>query len=40
MEREAAQVSEVVDFRSMAVGQGDAAERALTQVKGIDAPGR
>ncbi len=30
-------VSEVVDFRSMAVvGEGDAAERALTQVKGID----
>jgi len=29
--------SEVVDFRSMAVvGQGDAAERALTQVKGVD----
>ncbi len=38
MEREAAQVSEVVDFRSMAVaGQGEAAERALTQVKGVDA---
>jgi putative ABC transport system permease protein len=30
--------SEIVDFRSMAVvGQGDAAERALTQVKGVDA---
>ncbi|MDO5605862.1 MAG: FtsX-like permease family protein [Paracoccus sp. (in: a-proteobacteria)] len=29
--------SEIVDFRSMAVaGTGDAAERALTQVKGID----
>jgi putative ABC transport system permease protein len=34
---EAARVSEVVDFRSMAVaGQGPEAERALTQVKGID----
>ena len=31
-------VSEIVDFRSMAVvGQGDASERALTQVKGVDA---
>jgi putative ABC transport system permease protein len=30
-------VSEVVDFRSMAVvGEGEAAERGLTQVKGID----
>ncbi len=29
--------SEIVDFRSMAVvGQGDGAERALTQVKGVD----
>jgi putative ABC transport system permease protein len=37
MEAEAAQVSEIVDFRSMAVaGQGPAAERALTQVKGAD----
>ena len=37
MRRRAAKVSEVVDFRSMAVvGQGDAAERALTQVKGVD----
>ena len=37
MESEAARVSEIVDFRSMAVtGQGDTAERALTQVKGID----
>ncbi|PZX42327.1 putative ABC transport system permease protein [Roseinatronobacter thiooxidans] len=33
----AAQVSEVVDFRSMAVaGQGDSAERSVTQVKGVD----
>lgn len=32
------QVSEVVDFRSMAVaGTGDDAERAVTQVKGVDA---
>ncbi|WP_211300995.1 ABC transporter permease [Aliiruegeria haliotis] len=31
-------VSEVVDFRSMAVvGEGDAEERGLTQVKGVDA---
>ncbi|MCB2117231.1 MAG: ABC transporter permease, partial [Rhodobacteraceae bacterium] len=31
-------VSEIVEFRSMAVvGEGDAAERALTQVKGVDA---
>lgn len=31
-------LSEIVDFRSMAVvGQGDASERALTQVKGVDA---
>jgi len=37
MEREAALVSEIVDFRSMAVaGDGDAAERGLTQVKGVD----
>ncbi|ODT57982.1 MULTISPECIES: FtsX-like permease family protein [Paracoccus] len=34
----AATVSEIVDFRSMAVvGQDGAAERALTQVKGVDA---
>jgi putative ABC transport system permease protein len=34
----AAQVSEVVDFRSMAVaGAGDSAERSVTQVKGVDA---
>ncbi len=31
-------LSEIVDFRSMAVvGQGDAAERGLTQVKAVDA---
>ncbi|HPE24830.1 MAG: ABC transporter permease [Rhodobacteraceae bacterium] len=30
-------VSEIIDFRSMAVvGEGDAAERALTQVKAVD----
>ncbi|WP_099824470.1 ABC transporter permease [Oceaniglobus indicus] len=30
-------VSEIVDFRSMAVvGQGDTSDRALTQVKGVD----
>ena len=34
----AAQVSEIVDFRSMAVtGTGDTAERSVTQVKGVDA---
>ena len=34
----AAQVSEIVDFRSMAVaGMGDTAERSVTQVKGVDA---
>ncbi|MGP9788385.1 ABC transporter permease [Roseinatronobacter sp. NSM] len=33
----AGDVSEVVDFRSMAVaGQGDSAERSVTQVKGVD----
>jgi len=33
----AAQVSEIVDFRSMAVsGTGDTAERSVTQVKGVD----
>jgi putative ABC transport system permease protein len=38
MKRRAAAVSEVVDFRSMAVvGTGDTTERALTQVKGVDA---
>ncbi len=37
MEGTAAAVSEIVDFRSMAtVGQGDGADRALTQVKGVD----
>ncbi|WP_209427216.1 FtsX-like permease family protein [Pararhodobacter sp. SW119] len=37
MAEEAAQVSQVVDFRSMAVvGQGETTERALTQVKGVD----
>ncbi|WP_339819339.1 FtsX-like permease family protein [uncultured Paracoccus sp.] len=38
LEDRAVTVSEIVDFRSMAVvGQGDASERALTQVKGVDA---
>lgn len=38
MEGVADQVSEIVDFRSMAVVQrGDVTERGLTQVKGIDA---
>lgn len=38
LESRSGALSEVVDFRSMAVvGQGDAAERALTQVKGVDA---
>lgn len=38
MEENARQISEVVDFRSMAVvGEGATAERALTQVKGVDA---
>jgi putative ABC transport system permease protein len=37
MEARAERVSEIVDFRSMAVtGEGEAAERALTQVKGVD----
>lgn len=37
MAAHAVQVSEIVDFRSMAVkGEGDTAERALTQVKAID----
>ena len=38
MNEVALQTSEIVDFRSMAVrGAGDSAERALTQVKGVDA---
>ncbi|HHX88964.1 MAG TPA: FtsX-like permease family protein [Paracoccus sp.] len=38
IDAQAALVSEIVDFRSMAVaGEGLEAERALTQVKGIDA---
>ncbi|MGY6536877.1 MAG: ABC transporter permease [Pararhodobacter sp.] len=37
IDQRAAAVSEIVDFRSMAVaGQGAEAERALTQVKGVD----
>ncbi|WP_461306131.1 ABC transporter permease, partial [Albidovulum sp.] len=37
MRSRARAVSEIVDFRSMAVrGSGDAAERALTQVKAVD----
>ena len=37
MDRVAEEVSELVDFRSMAVfGEGDAAERGLTQVKAVD----
>lgn len=37
MDTQANRVSEVVEFRSMAVkGVGDTAERALTQVKGVD----
>lgn len=37
MEANALAVSEVVDFRSMATaGEGEAAERALVQVKGVD----
>ncbi|SNS91504.1 ABC transporter permease [Tropicimonas sediminicola] len=37
MEAQAETISEVVDFRSMAVvGEGDGEERALTQVKGVD----
>ena len=38
METTARAVSEIVDFRSMAtVGEGASSERALTQVKGVDA---
>ena len=38
MEDRADRVAEIVDFRSMAVvGEGAAAERALTQIKGVDA---
>ncbi len=38
MDANASRVSEIVDFRSMAVaGEGAEAERALTQVKGVDA---
>ncbi len=38
MDTHAVDVAELVDFRSMAVvGQGDDAERALTQVKAVDA---
>lgn len=37
MTAEADRVSEIVDFRSMAVvGEGDTAQRVLTQVKGVD----
>ncbi|AVO37618.1 ABC transporter permease [Pukyongiella litopenaei] len=37
MRRHATAISEVIDFRSMAVaGSGDAADRALTQVKAVD----
>ncbi len=37
MDTEALEVSELIDFRSMAVfGIGDAAERGLTQVKAVD----
>ena len=37
MATRAAKVSEIVDFRSMAVvGQGEGADRALTQVKAVD----
>jgi len=37
IEARALRVSEIVDFRSMVVvGQGDTAERALSQVKGVD----
>ncbi|MCB2136277.1 MAG: drug:proton antiporter, partial [Rhodobacteraceae bacterium] len=37
MDERAAKVSEIVDFRSMAVlGEGPAAERALTHVKAVD----
>ncbi len=38
MAAKALAISETVDFRSMAtIGSGEAAERALTQVKGVDA---
>ncbi|CAM3251947.1 ABC transporter permease [Paracoccus nototheniae] len=38
LEDRAVTVSEIVDFRSMAVvGQGETSERALSQVKGVDA---
>ncbi|WP_068118449.1 ABC transporter permease [Tropicimonas marinistellae] len=37
MEANASTISEIVDFRSMAVvGEGETEERALTQVKGVD----
>ncbi len=37
MEAFAAEVSEIVDFRSMAVtGEGETSERSVTQVKGVD----
>lgn len=37
MDRVALRISEVIDFRSMAVaGEGDAAEHGLTQVKAVD----
>ncbi|WP_439148534.1 ABC transporter permease [Sulfitobacter sp.] len=37
IDAQAAQVSEIVEFRSMAVvGDGAAADRALTQIKGVD----
>jgi putative ABC transport system permease protein len=37
IESQATQVSEIVEFRSMAVvGDGAAADRALTQIKGVD----
>ena len=38
MQARASKISEIVDFRSLAVaGQGENAERGLTQVKGVDA---
>ena len=37
IEAQAQEISELVDFRSMAVfGEGESAERGLTQVKGVD----
>ncbi|MEO1239026.1 MAG: FtsX-like permease family protein, partial [Pseudomonadota bacterium] len=37
MARQATRLSEIVDFRSLAIfGQGDGAQRGLTQVKGVD----